>query len=184
MLALLLAYLYLSVSFIQMLNGLLPVLVFTIGCIFATYHFKLSSGFTLLFITGSVAIASFGELNRHIIGVVFQLTSLIGEASHLVLFPILLQDRGLSINPITTLHYIAPCGFSFLLIPWVFLERKRVVSDPTVVIRPLHMLVNASGVFMLSISSYLFNGKTSAITIKIADTIKGCILIGYVEAEP
>lgn len=36
-----------------------------------------------------------------------------------------LQSRGLKLNPITTLYYVAPCCFFFLLFPFIFLEAVR-----------------------------------------------------------
>jgi hypothetical protein len=43
-----------------------------------------------------------------------------------------LQRRGLSLNPITSLYYIAPASFAFLSIPWWFIEATPLLSDPTV----------------------------------------------------
>lgn len=37
-----------------------------------------------------------------------------------------LQRRGLKLNPVTTLYYIAPCCFCFLLIPFAFIEASGV----------------------------------------------------------
>ena len=39
------------------------------------------------------------------------------------------QRRGLTLNPITTLHYIAPASFAFLSIPWYFIEARALLSD-------------------------------------------------------
>ena len=44
----------------------------------------------------------------------------------------MLQRRGLSLNPITTLYYIAPVSFAFLCIPWFFLESGTLLSDEKV----------------------------------------------------
>ena len=43
-----------------------------------------------------------------------------------------LQRRGLSLNPITSLYYIAPASLAFLSIPWFFIEASPLMSDPTV----------------------------------------------------
>lgn len=43
-----------------------------------------------------------------------------------------LQRRGLSLNPITTMYYIAPASFAFLSIPWFFIEARQLMSDPKV----------------------------------------------------
>ena len=59
---------------------------------------------------------------------------------------ILLQRRGLSLNPITTMYYIAPCSFAFLALPWALIEAKAVLSDPTVKFDIPIFVSNAAGV--------------------------------------
>lgn len=146
------AMMHLSVSFIQMLKALMPVAVFGTGCMFGleTYStpaltnmvpFCHWSGNVMrpgphiyshtdnpcahdvqVVITAGVAIASYGEINFVIIGVAMQLVSVATESVRLSLVQILLQRRGLSLNPITSLLYIAPASFAFLSIPWWFIE--------------------------------------------------------------
>ena len=45
---------------------------------------------------------------------------------------ILLQSKGLKLNPVTTMYYIAPASFLFLSIPWVFLEATTLFNDQSV----------------------------------------------------
>lgn len=42
------------------------------------------------------------------------------------------QRRGLSLNPVTTMYYIAPASFAFLSIPWFFIECRPLLADTTV----------------------------------------------------
>ena len=141
------AYLYLSVSFIQMLKALMPVSVFSFGCLFKTETFKMPVFFNMCMITLGVAIASVGELNFNAFGVMLQLGSLVSESIRLVLVQILLQSRGLKLNPITTLYYVAPCCFVFLLLPFFALEWGKITTDPDVVINPFYMITNALAAF-------------------------------------
>ena len=46
---------------------------------------------------------------------------------------ILLQRRGLSLNPITTMYYIAPASFLFLCVPWGVIEARQLFADDKVV---------------------------------------------------
>lgn len=39
------------------------------------------------------------------------------------------QRRGLTLNPITTMYYIAPASFAFLSIPWFFIEAAPMLAD-------------------------------------------------------
>ena len=50
------------------------------------------------------------------------------ESFRLCLIQILLQSRGIRLNPITTLYYVAPACFAFLLIPFSFNELPLLVA--------------------------------------------------------
>jgi len=101
-------------------------------------------------ITLGVGIASMGELNFNLLGVLLQVGSIISESLRLVLVQLLLQSRGLKLNPITTLYYVAPCCFLFLLVPFFSLEWLKLVNDPEVVINPFYMITNAMVAFCTS----------------------------------
>ncbi len=66
---------------------------------------------------------------------------------------VLLQKRGLRLNPVTTLYYVAPCCLGFLAIPWAFLEAPKLLGDPKA-LRPdvLVFLSNAAAAFALNMS--------------------------------
>ena len=172
------AYLYLSVSFIQMLKALMPVSVFTIGCWMGTETFTWFSLLNVCLIGIGVAIASFGELNFNLFGLLLQLGSIFVESIRLVLVQLLLQSRGLKLNPITTLYYVSPCCFAFLLVPFVSLEWLKIVNDKDVVINPFYMITNAALAFCLNLSVFLLIGKTSALTMNVAGVVKDWLLIG------
>ena len=162
------AYLYLSVSFIQMLKALMPVCVFSVGCLFGTEKFDMSIFINMCMITLGVGIASMGELNFNLLGVLLQVGSIISESLRLVLVQLLLQSRGLKLNPITTLYYVAPCCFLFLLVPFFSLEWLKLVNDPEVVINPFYMITNALVAFCTFLSPlryffFCFNIKANLI---------------------
>ena len=80
---------------------------------------------------------------------------------------ILLQKRGLSLNPITTLYYIAPASFVFLLLPWAIFEARPLLSDPNLRIDVPIFVSNAAAAFGLNMSVFLLIGKTSALTMNV-----------------
>ena len=172
------AYLYLSVSFIQMLKALMPVAVFSVGCMFGTERFNWPTLLNMIMVTVGVAIASFGELQFNLTGVGLQLTSIITESIRLVLVQILLQSRGLKLNPIITLYYVAPCCFGFLLLPFFALEFRTILTDNSVVVNPMNFIGNAGAAFCLNMAVFLLIGKTSALTMNIAGVVKDWLLIG------
>lgn len=140
------AYLYLSVSFIQMLKvcsathsqsetfrqpvhphqALMPVAVFVVGCSIGTERFSLVTLGNMLVVSLGVAVASYGEINFIVMGVVLQLLAICTESTRLSLTQILLQSSGLKLNPITTLYYVAPCSLLFLAVPFFVIEAPAV----------------------------------------------------------
>jgi len=101
-----------------MLKALMPVSVFAIGCVFGMESYNPKTLVNMIVVTIGVIIASYGEINFVVIGVLLQLASVATESTRLMLVQILLQRRGLSLNPITTMYYIAPASFLFLSMPF------------------------------------------------------------------
>ncbi|XP_055831319.1 probable sugar phosphate/phosphate translocator At4g32390 [Solanum dulcamara] len=172
------AYIYLSVSFIQMLKALMPVAVYTIGVLFKKDSFKKSSMCNMLAISIGVAIAAYGESKFDSFGVSLQLLSVLVEATRLVMIQILLNSKGIKLNPIATLYYVAPSCFVFLSIPWVFLElpvlKERGFGFDYVIFGS-----NCFCAFALNLAVFLVVGKTSALTMNIGGVVKDWLLIAF-----
>jgi hypothetical protein len=66
---------------------------------------------------------------------------------------VLLQRRGLRLNPVTTLYYVAPCCLGFLAVPWAALEAPRLLAagGPLAPDAPL-FLASALAAFALNAS--------------------------------
>lgn len=60
-------------------------------------------------ISGGVLVASYGEIQFDVVGLVYQVGSVISEALRLVLTQILLQRKGIKMDPITIMYYMSPC---------------------------------------------------------------------------
>lgn len=171
------AYLYLSVAFIQMIKALMPAAVYTAGCLLGTEKYAHDYALNMFIVTLGVAAASYGELNFNLIGAIFQGGSIITESSRLVLIQILLQQRGIKLNPITTLYYIAPACFVFLMIPFAFLEMPTLLTSTDWTLNPGLLLVSAASAFALNMAVFLLIGKSSALTMNVAGVIKDWLLI-------
>lgn len=174
------AYLHLSVSFIQMLKALMPAAVYGTGCLLRTERLTWKSVVNMVVITVGVALASAGEVALIPVGVALQLGSVLTESTRLVLVQILLQKRGLKLNPITTLYYVAPASGLFLIIPWAALEAKNLwhaFNVGAVPSTPLILIANAGCAFALNLSVFLLIGKTSALTMNVAGVVKDWLLI-------
>lgn len=177
------AYQYLSVSFIQMLKALSPVTVYLIGCMLKTevYH-NVMLGVVSIVSVG-ICVASYGELAMNYIGLALQLASVLTESTRITLIQILLQSKGLKLNSITTLYYVAPASLVCLSIPFCIFELPIVLQTDMSVYNPLILLTNAVTAFALNLSIFLLIGQTSALTMNIAGVIKGvytCAMYTYI----
>ncbi|KAG0630564.1 hypothetical protein M758_1G187900 [Ceratodon purpureus] len=172
------AYLYISVAFIQMLKALMPVATFFMAVLCRTDKPRCDIFWNMVLISAGVIIASMGEVHFNIIGFIFQIAGILAEALRLVLTQVLLQKKGLSLNPITSLYYIAPCSFFFLAIPWAFLERPMMMDAEVVKFDIWIFGSNALCALALNLAVFLVIGRTGAITVRVAGVIKDWILIG------
>ena len=84
--------------------------------------FKSDTMANMISISVGVGIAAYGEARFDIWGVILQLSAVVFEATRLVMIQILLTSKGISLNPITSLYYVAPCCLVFLSVPWIFVE--------------------------------------------------------------
>ncbi|KAJ7517628.1 hypothetical protein O6H91_21G032200 [Diphasiastrum complanatum] len=170
------AYLFISVAFIQMLKALMPVATFFMAVICQTDTLRCDLFSNMVLVSLGVAISSYGEIHFNIVGTVFQVTGIFAEALRLVLTQVLLQKKGLTLNPLTSLYYIAPCSFFFLCIPWIFLE-KPMMEDQQWKFNFFVFFSNALCAFALNVSIFLVIGRTGALTVRVAGVLKDWLLI-------
>lgn len=170
------AYLYISVAFIQMLKALMPVATFVMAIICGTDIPRCDMFLNMLVVSLGVAISSYGEIHFNIVGSAYQVTGILAEALRLVLTQVLLQKKGLTLNPITSLYYIAPCSFLFLFVPWVLLEKPEMEARQ-ITFNFWIFFSNALCALALNVSVFLVIGRTGAITFRVAGVLKDWILI-------
>jgi len=173
------AYIYLSVSFIQMLKALMPVAVYSIGVMFKKEVFKNETMANMVSISLGVAIAAYGEAKFDSWGVTLQLLAVAFEATRLVLIQILLNSKGISLNPITSLYYIAPCCLVFLSVPWIIMEYPSLRDNSSLHLDFGIFGTNSACAFALNLAVFLLVGKTSALTMNVAGVVKDWLLIAF-----
>ncbi|XP_059642434.1 probable sugar phosphate/phosphate translocator At4g32390 [Cornus florida] len=173
------AYIYLSVSFIQMLKALMPVAVYTIGILFKKEGFKSETMANMVSISIGVAIAAYGEAKFDSWGVFLQLGAVAFEATRLVMIQILLTSKGITLNPITSLYYVAPCCLVFLFVPWVFVEYPVLKETSGFHFDFVIFGTNSFCAFALNLAVFLLVGKTSALTMNVAGVVKDWLLIAF-----
>ncbi|CAL0325703.1 unnamed protein product [Lupinus luteus] len=173
------AYIFLSVSFIQMLKALMPVAVYSIGVLVKKEVFKNEVMANMVSISLGVAVAAYGEAKFDAWGVTLQLLAVAFEATRLVLIQILLNSKGISLNPITSLYYIAPCCLVFLSVPWLIMEYPTLRDSSSFHLDFLTFGTNSTCAFALNLAVFLLVGKTSALTMNVAGVVKDWLLIAF-----
>lgn len=173
------AYIYLSVSFIQMLKALMPVAVYSIGILFKKEQFKTNVMANMVSISVGVAIAAYGEAKFDSWGVILQLGAVAFEATRLVMIQILLNSKGITLNPITSLYYVAPCCLVFLTVPWLVVEYPVLKETSSFHLDFFVFGTNSFCAFALNLAVFLLVGKTSALTMNVAGVVKDWLLIAF-----
>lgn len=176
------SYIFLSVSFIQMTKSLMPGLVYISGVLLGNATFRWSVAANMLLIAFGVIVCGLGEENLVLEGLAKQLTALGFEATRLAMIEILINRKGMKMDPLQSLYYICPACFSALMVPFYFVEYEdvsTVVAADTLDIRPHVLLLNGLAAFALNIAVFLLIGKTSALTMNIAGVIKDWMLIFF-----
>ncbi|XLS79047.1 hypothetical protein HN51_063272 [Arachis hypogaea] len=170
------AYLHISVAFIQMLKALMPVATFVVAIVCGTEKARCDVFLNMVLVSIGVVVSSYGEIHFNVVGTLYQVTGIFAEALRLVLTQVLLQKKGLSLNPITSLYYIAPCSFVFLFVPWYLLE-KPAMEVSQIQFNFWIFFSNALCALALNFSIFLVIGRTGAVTIRVAGVLKDWILI-------
>ncbi|CAN4117634.1 unnamed protein product [Withania somnifera] len=164
------AYLYISVSFAQMLKAIMPVAVFILGVMAGLELMSCRMLLIMSVISFGVFIASYREIYINWVGVIYQMGGVVGEALRLIFMEILVKRKGLKLNPISV---IALC----LLVPWIFLEKPKMDEQLTWSFHPLVLSLNCICTFALNLSVFLVISHTSALTIRVAGVVKDWVVV-------
>jgi len=169
------AYLTLSVSFIQMLKAFVSVAVLGMSVVMGLEKPNQRTWAIVILISAGVALASYGEIDFALSGFICQAFGILFEATRLVAIQKLLH--GMKMDPLVSLYYFAPvCAcLNALLIP--FYEG----SDPFYAawdqLGPLILLSNASVAFCLNISVVFLIGAASSLVLTLSGVIKDVLLV-------
>ncbi|KAM0755807.1 TPT-domain-containing protein [Meredithblackwellia eburnea MCA 4105] len=170
-----LAYLTLSVSFIQMIKAFTSVAVLTMSVLAGLDKFNSRTATVVTAISCGVALAAWGEINFAIDGFLYQVFGIMFEATRLVAIQKLLQ--GLRMDPLVSLYYYAPvcAGINCLLIPiyegWGPFENVvELVGIPL-------LITNATTALLLNIAVVFLIGAASSLVLTLSGVIKDILLV-------
>ncbi|KAF9445534.1 TPT-domain-containing protein [Macrolepiota fuliginosa MF-IS2] len=168
------AYLYLSVSYIQMLKAFTPVAILLIQwtCRLSDPNKKL--GTIVFMISSGVALASQGELHFSLFGFLTQAAAVAFEASRLVMIQILLHN--LKMDPLVSLYYYAPVCAAINLVFLPFTEGLAPFYEVPRIGAAI-LLSNASVAFFLNVAAVFLVGVGSGLVLTLAGVFKDILLI-------
>lgn len=174
-----LAYLYLSVSFIQILKAATPVL--TMLVLVAARLEKPSTPVTVAvsIIAVGTAIASWGELAFSVLGFAIMLTSECCEACKLAAIQYLLGNMKLGL--IEGMYYFTPAGFVWMVFFILPLELSRMRDENAmgiVLANPMAFILAATLGFFVNLLSYGVIQTTSSLTFKVLGQLKNVGVVG------
>ncbi|KAI1815182.1 triose-phosphate transporter family-domain-containing protein [Poronia punctata] len=171
------AYLYLSVSFIQMLKATNAVATLLATWAFGMAAPNLNKLLNVSTIVIGVAIASFGELKFDGLGFIIQVTGIVCEALRLVMVQRLLSSEEFKMDPLVSVYYYAPAcaiinGFFTL-----FIELPRMTMGDILAVGLMTLVANAFVAFLLNVSVVLLIGKTNAVVLTMSGVLKDILLV-------
>lgn len=168
------AYLYLSVSYIQMLKAFTPVAILLISWTFRIAEPNKKLAVIVLMISFGVAMASHGELHFNLFGFIIQAAAVAFEASRLVMIQILLH--GLKMDPLVSLHYYAPVCAVINLAFLPFTEGLAPFYE-LAKLGPFILFSNAFVAFLLNVAAVFLVGVGSGLILTLAGVFKDILLI-------
>jgi drug/metabolite transporter (DMT)-like permease len=168
------AYLYLSVSYIQMLKAFTPVAILLISWSFRLQEPNKRLAVIVLMISLGVALASHGELRFNFLGFMTQSAAVAFEASRLVMIQILLHN--MKMDPLVSLHYYAPVCAIINLVFLPFTEGLAPFYEVFNVGIGV-FLTNAAVAFLLNVAAVFLVGVGSGLVLTLAGVFKDILLI-------
>ncbi|BGP27747.1 DUF250 domain containing membrane protein [Rhodotorula toruloides] len=170
-----LAYLTLTVSFIQMLKAFTSVAVMGMSVLMGLERFNQRTATIVVAISAGVALASYGELNFVFSGFIFQCFGILFEATRLVAIQKLLS--GLRMDPLVSLYYYAPvcAAFNSLLIP--IFEGWAPFEQVLPRVGAFTLFLNCNIALLLNISVVFLIGCASSLVLTLSGVLKDILLV-------
>lgn len=165
-----LAYLYLTVAFIQILKAFTPVI--TMAALFVAKLERPTPRLiaSVVVIAIGTAIAAAGELNFSLLGLTIMMLSEVFEAVRLVMTQKLLT--GLRFHPIEGLMYLAPATTLWLFLGSLFLELPSILGSGALLVvtaNPVSFCLAAVLGFGVNSMAYIVIQTSSSLTLKVDD---------------
>ncbi|GAO16270.1 uncharacterized protein UV8b_08208 [Ustilaginoidea virens] len=172
-----LTYLYLSVAFIQMLKATTPVAVLIASWTLGVTQPNLRQFLNVSAIVVGVIIASMGEINFVLVGVLYQIGGVIFEALRLTMVQRLLSSADFKMDPLVSLYYFAPVCAVMNGVVALLWEVPKVSMADVYNVGLFTFFLNGLCAFMLNVSVVFLIGKTSAVVLTLCGVLKDIMLV-------
>jgi len=171
------AYLYLSVSFIQMLKATTPVAVLLSTWALGMAPPNMRTLLNVSAIVFGVIIASVGEIKFVMIGFLIQVAGIMFEAIRLTMVQRLLSGSEFKMDPLVSLYYFAPACAIMNGVLCLFMELPKLGMTDLYRVGLFTLLLNAVVAFGLNVAVVLLIGKTSSLVLTLSGVLKDILLV-------
>jgi len=176
------SYIYLSISFVQMLKACTPICVLILSIMMGLEQAsKVQLGLVGALSLG-VVISTAGEQHFNATGFAYELISIIAEALRLTLSDRLLKT--LKLDAVSMLYYVAPLGFAGIMIGFVLLELPAFLEDDAMVKLdsgrlPGMLLASSLVAFACNLASVQLIRITSAVVLSLVGVLKDLLILFF-----
>ena len=174
------AYLYLTVSFIQMLKAFSPVLVLFIAVFFKVDKPTLPVIVSIIVICLGSFLASIGEVGLNLFGLIIFMLAAATEGIKLVITEKVLTTFKCGI--IEGQYVFAPSGATSLLFCSFFFEFRKMYENNALEImteNPGTFLAASTMGLLVNLLTFVVIQATSSVTIKVMATARSALLVLY-----
>jgi drug/metabolite transporter (DMT)-like permease len=170
------SYIYLSVSYIQMLKAFTPVFTLIFSYLAGIEKSSLMEVYIVSVICIGVALASYGEILFSWTGFILQSLAILFESTRLVLVGLLMKQ--LKLDPLSSLYYIAPVCASFIGLACLIFEAGSLPWERMLTVEFVFILIiNGLVSFTLNVAVVLLISNTSALILTLAGIVKDIMLV-------
>lgn len=146
------------------------------------------------FIVFGVILASYGEMEFHTVGFIFQVLGVISEATRLVMVQRLLSAPEYKMDPLVSLYHFAPVCAVMNFLMFLYFELPDFKGEDILRVGPFILVANAGIAFALNVSvvflvcddqpvinhpklTWQQIGKTSSLVLTLSGILKDIILV-------
>lgn len=173
------AYLYLSVSTIQMIKAGMPLMTYVISCFFGMEQLTRSMLGVIMTIVVGMWMAVTGDLKPSMIGLIFQFASFLIEGVRLVCLRKMVSNHGINLDPLSSLLFYSPiCFVSLATLALVTGEFKDALAGGLSALPIQHLLANGFLACSLNVAGVFLLRQASATTLAVCGVLKDLALVG------